>query len=76
MVSRVSGGKEIDVFWVLSGAVIPRGMSFQPDKRLSGSAKGHYLLTVNEKMKTSTLVEKLKWVSDRMSVIRAGGKVL
>ena len=76
MVSRVSGGKQVDVFWVLSGADIPAGMSFQPDKRPSSSAKGHYLLTVNERMKISTLVEKLKWISDRMSVIRAGGKVL
>jgi hypothetical protein len=75
MVSRVAG-KPVDVFWVLSGADVPSGMAFQPDKRPSKSAKGHYLLTVSEKMKTSSLVEKLKWVADRMSVIRSAEKVL
>ena len=75
MVSRVAG-KPVDVYWVLSGADIPGGMSFQPDKRPSQSLKGHYLLTVTKKMKTSSLVEKLKWVADRMTVIRSAGKVL
>jgi len=75
MVSRIAG-KPVDVFWVLSGADIPSGMSFQPDKRPSKSAKGHYILTFTEKMKTSSLVEKLKWVADRMSVIRSAEKAL
>ena len=75
MVSRVAG-KQVDVYWVLSGADIPSGMAFVPDKRPSKSAKGHYLLTVTEKMKISTLVDKLKWVADRMSVIRSAEKVL
>ena len=75
MVSRAAG-KQVDVYWVLSGADMPSGMSFQPDRRPSKSAKGHYLLTVNQTMKISSLVEKLKWVSDRMTVIRAAGKVL
>lgn len=75
MVSR-SAGKQVDVYWVLSGADIPDGMSFQPDLRPSQSAKGHFLLTVNERMKTGSLAKKLKWVADRMSVIRAAGKVL
>lgn len=75
MVSRVAG-KPVDVYWVLSGADIPSGMSFEPDKRVSKSAKGHYLLTVTEKMKISSLVEKLKWVADRMSVIRSAEKAL
>lgn len=70
MVSRISG-KPVDVFWVLSEADIPIGMSFQPDQRVSKSAKGHYLLAVTEKMKTCSLVDKLKWVADRMSVIRS-----
>lgn len=75
MVSRIAG-KPVDVYWVLSGADIPSGMSFQPDKRPSQSAKGHYLLTVTEQMKISTLVAKLKWVADRMSVIRSAEKAL
>ena len=75
MVSRIAG-KPVDVYWVLSGADIPSGMSFQPGRRPSKSAKGHYLLTVNEKMKISFLVEKLKWVADRMSVIRSAEKAL
>ena len=75
MVSRGARG-QVNVYWVLSKADIPKGMSFQPDKRSSKSAKGHFLLTVNEPMKTSALVDKLKWVADRMSVIRAEGRVL
>lgn len=75
MVSRVAG-KQVDVYWVFSEADIPAGLSFEPDRRLSKSAKGHYLLTVTEKMKTTTLVEKLKWIANRMSVIRSAEKVL
>jgi hypothetical protein len=75
MMSRVAG-KQVDVYWVLSGADIPEGMSFQPDLRPSKSAKGHYLLTVTRKMRTSSLVIKLKWVAHRMSIIRGAGKVL
>lgn len=75
MVSRVAG-KQVDVYWVLSGADVPTGLSFRPDLRASKSAKGHYLLTVNEIMKTSSLVEKLKWVADRMSVIQAVDRIL
>jgi len=75
MVSR-GAGKDVDVFWVLSRADIPKGMSFQPDRRASKSAKGHYLLTVNERMKISSLVEKLKWIADRMSVIKNAGDAL
>ena len=75
MVSRVAG-KNVDVYWVLSRADIPSGLSFQPDRRASKSAKGHYLLTVNERMKVSSLVEKLKWIADRMSIIKdAGGSL-
>lgn len=75
MVAKISG-KPVDVYWVLSGADIPSGMAFVPDRRPSKSAKGHYLLTVTEKMKISSLVEKLKWVADRMSVIRNAEKAL
>lgn len=75
MVSRVAGSA-VDVYWVLSLADIPSGMSFQPDRRASKSARGHYLLTVNERMKTSSLVDKLKWVADRMSILKDTGGVL
>lgn len=75
MVSRISG-KPVDVFWVLSAADIPNGMLFQPDRRPSSSAKGHHILTVTEKMKISSLVKKLEWLADRMSVIRSAEKVL
>lgn len=68
--------KSIDVYWVLSEADIPKGLKFVADSRPSKSAKGHYLLTVTEKMKTSSLVEKLRWVADRMSIIRDGSRVL
>lgn len=75
MVSR-GAGKPVDVYWVLSGADVPEGMKFQPDQRPSKFAKGHYLLTVNEKMKVSALVEKLKWIAARMSLIKVGGSGL
>ena len=75
MMSR-GAGKPVDVYWVISKADIPTGMAFVPDRRPSKSAKGHYLLAIIEDMKISTLVEKLKWVADRMSVIKAGGKFL
>jgi uncharacterized beta-barrel protein YwiB (DUF1934 family) len=38
--------------------------------------KGHYFLTVTEKMKVSTLVSNLKWIADRMSVIKDGSRAL
>ena len=50
----------VDVYWILSGADVPDEMSFQPDRRPSKSATGHFLWTVDEKMKISSLVEKLK----------------
>ena len=48
----------------------------EPLQRASKSAKGHYLLTVNERMKVSSLVEKLKWIADRMSIIKDAGEAL
>lgn len=65
-----------DVYWVLSTADIPQGLKFEPDRSASSKAKGHYFLTVTERMHVSTLREKLLWVADRMSCIQAGGKVL
>lgn len=68
--------KPVDVYWVLSGADIPAGMAFVEDRKPSNSAKGHYYLTVTEKMKVSTLVQKLQFIAHRMTVIRSGGKIL
>lgn len=68
--------KPVDVYWVLSGADIPSGMAFVQDRKPSNSAKGHYYLAVTEKMKVSTLVEKLKLIAHHMTVIRAAGKIL
>lgn len=73
MVARISGGT-VDVYWVLSETHIPQGLEFKPDLRPSKSARGHYLLTVTEKMKTIDLVKKLKWVADRMSIIHCEEK--
>ncbi len=64
--------KPIDVFWVLSEADIPLGLEFvQDDKK-----PDHYYLTVTHKMKTEDLITKLQLVAYRMSVIRAGAKIL
>jgi hypothetical protein len=68
--------KPVDVYWVLSGADIPSGMAFIQDRKPSNSAKGHYYLTVTEKMKVSTLVEKLKLIAHHMTVIRSAGNIL
>ncbi len=68
--------KPVDVYWVLSGADIPSGMAFVQDRKPSSSAKGHYYLTVTERMKVSTLVEKLQLIAHHMTVIRSAGKIL
>lgn len=75
LVSR-GKAKPVDVYWVLSGAYIPSGMAFVQDRKPSNSAKGHYFLTVTEKMKVSTLVEKLQLIAHHMTVIRSAGKIL
>ncbi|WP_226649538.1 hypothetical protein [Microbulbifer variabilis] len=63
---KITRGLPIHVFWVLEKVDIPSGLAFVPDPK----DKNHYLLTVTERMKVETLVEKLTWVADRMSVIR------
>jgi len=65
-------GKVIDIYWVLEKADIPPGLKFEPDR----SKKGHYFLTVTEQMLLSKLVEKLKFLAQRMSVVKGAGKVL
>ncbi|MCL6272180.1 hypothetical protein M3P05_19860 [Sansalvadorimonas sp. 2012CJ34-2] len=67
MVSR-GKRKPVDVYWVLSKSDIPDGLAFVQDRK--PKKKGHYFLAVTREMKVSSLVEKLRWVADRMSVIR------
>ena len=64
-------GKSVDVYWVLEKADIPSGMKFVQDKNDSR----HFFLTVTEEMPVEKLVNKLKWVADRMSIIRDGSRV-
>ena len=72
MKEKHNKGAAIHVYWVLEKADIPFGMKFEPDLK----KKGHYLLTVTEKMPLHQLVSKLKWVADRMSVIKDAGRAL
>lgn len=69
---KITSKTAIDVFWVLEKADIPTGLKFVADPK----DNNHYLLTVTEKMPVHTLVSKLNWVADRMSVIRCGEKSL
>jgi len=69
---RHNQGKAIDVYWVLEGADLPDGLKFVEDR----SKKGHYFLTVTERMLLSQLVSKLRVLAHRMSVIRNGGEML
>lgn len=65
-------GAYIDVYWVLEDADIPPLLKFRPDQ----SKKGHYFLTVTEKMTLNDLVKKLKVLARRMSCIKNAGKAL
>lgn len=47
-------------------------MKFEKDENNSD----HYFLTVTERMRVEDLVYNLKWVADRLSVIKEGGSVL
>lgn len=69
---RHSAGGQVNIYWVLEKADIPPGMKFEPDR----GKKGHYFLTVTETMLLHTLVEKLKLLAQRMSVIRDAGDTL
>lgn len=66
-----NSGKSVDIYWVLEKADIPDGMKFVQDKK----DDRHYFLTVTKEMTVETLVSKLKWVADRMSIIRDGTRV-
>lgn len=62
-------GKKFDIYWILEKADIPPGLNFEADR----DNKGHYFLTVTERMLLKTLVDKLRFVAQRMSVIRSAG---
>lgn len=64
-------GKSVDVYWVLEKADIPPDMKFVADE----NDDRHYFLTVTRKMTVDDLVKKLKWIADRMTVIRDATKV-
>ncbi|UUA74609.1 hypothetical protein [Cellvibrio sp. QJXJ] len=66
------GNKPVDIYWVLSEADIPPGLKFVEDK----TNKGHYFLTVTERMLVEQLVTKLKLVSYRLSIIKGGGRAI
>lgn len=66
--------KTADVYWILQDSDIPQNMKFVEDS--DPKKKGHYFLTVTEKMKVSTLVANLKWIADRMSIIKDGSRAL
>ena len=70
------GVKSPDIYWVLSVVDLPLGLKFEPDRSPGSSAKGHFFLTVTEKMYVEALRKKLLWIADRMSKITAGGRVL
>ena len=64
--------KTINVYWILEKADIPHGLKFVADR----DKAGHYFLTVTENMLLFTLIQKLKLIALRMSVIRNAGKTL
>lgn len=64
--------KPVDIFWVLSEADLPKDMKFEKDDK----NPDHYFLTVTNRMRVEDLVYKLKWVADRLSVIKEGGIAL
>ncbi|WP_445355284.1 hypothetical protein ACJJI5_00765 [Microbulbifer sp. EKSA008] len=65
---RHSQGANLNIFWVLEEADIPKGLKFEKDR----NKKGHYFLTVSEQMLLTQLVSKLKIVAQRMALIREG----
>ena len=64
--------KTINIYWVLEKADIPDGLKFVADQ---GNPE-HYFLTATEVMPLSTLIQKLKLVAQRMTIIRNAGNVL
>ena len=66
--------KTADIYWVLQNADMPINMEFIEDN--DPKKKGHYFLTVTERMKISTLISNLKWIAGKMSVIKDGTRAL
>ena len=69
---RHNSGKQVNVYWVLEQADLPPGMAFVKDREKDG----HYFLTVTERVTLFKLVQKLKALARRMSVITDAGKAL
>jgi len=67
---KSSKPKKADIYWVLQGSYLPKHMMFVQDR--APGKEGHYFLTVTKKMKISTLVDNLKWIAGKMSVIKDG----
>ena len=65
-------GKQVNVYWVLEQADLPPGMAFVKDREKDG----HYFLTVTERVTLFKLVQKLKALARRMSVMTDAGKAL
>ncbi|GLS25506.1 hypothetical protein [Marinibactrum halimedae] len=70
--SSKNPGKNVDVYWVLEKADLPPGLKFVADSK----DDRHYFLTVTEKMTVEILVSKLKWVADKMTIIKDGTRVI
>ena len=67
-------GKPVNVYWVLEQADLPPGMAFVQDR--TKNKEDHYFLTVTERMTIFKLVQKLKALARRMSVMTDAGKAL
>lgn len=64
--------KVVNIYWVLENADIPDGLKFVVDQ---GNPE-HYFLTATKLMPLATLIQKLKLVAQRMTIIRNASNVL
>lgn len=72
MKEKHNQGSAIHVYWILEKTDLPKYMKFEKDLK----KKGHYFLTITEQMTVKQLIFKLKWIADRMSVIRDAERAL
>lgn len=72
MKEKHNTGSAINVYWVLEKADLPVNMNFEADRK----KKGHFFLTITKRMTLYQLVQKLKLVAYRMSVIKDARKAL
>jgi hypothetical protein len=72
MKEKHNPGAAVHVYWVLEKADLPSDMKFVPDS----NKQGHYLLTITRTMSLHQLVAKLKWIADRMSIMKDAGRAL